>query len=140
MEILEGAALYRILLERYSKNPSGWSFTISPSARNGFFDARVGSPEESWHLKLDTIFKPSPFVLGAKTDQGPANRPPPPISFGFRRVDPNEAPRLLEDSPEGFGRLLAYLSTVNTVAPAAPGSYLQDLTSTAVALRPRARR
>ncbi|HEV2390208.1 MAG TPA: hypothetical protein VGS04_05735, partial [Nitrososphaerales archaeon] len=66
MEIFEGDTLYRMLLQRYSKNPRGWSFTVSPSSSGGFFDARVGGPEESWHLKLDTIYKPSPFVLGAK--------------------------------------------------------------------------
>jgi len=125
MEILEGEALYGVLLERYSKNPRGWSFTISPSPRNGFFDARVVSPEESWQLKFDTIFKPSPFVLGAKTDTKASSHPPPRLSFGFRRVDPAEAPYLLDESPEGFSRLLAYLGTVNTVVPAAPGSYLQ---------------
>jgi len=125
MEILEGEELYRALLERYSKNPRGWSFTVSPSATNGFFDARVGSPEESWHLKLDTIFKPSPFVLGARTDSGISKGPPSPISFGFRRFEVQDAPQLLEDSPEGMGRLLAYLSSVSPSVPVAPGSYLQ---------------
>jgi hypothetical protein len=126
MEILEGDALYRVLLQRYSQNPRGWSFTISPSLNNGFFDARVGSPDESWHLKLDTIFKPSPFVLGAKTDQDQSKRPPAaPLSFGFRRVNPQEAPALLDDSPEGMDRLLAFLSSVSPVAPTGPGNYIQ---------------
>jgi hypothetical protein len=124
MEILQGDALYRMLLQRYSSDPRGWSFTISPSARDGFFDARVESPDESWHLKLDTIYKPSPFVLGARTVQD--DRPQPsPVSFGFRRVDPRQAPALLDDSQEGMSALLAYLSTVNPVAPTGPGSYIQ---------------
>lgn len=125
MEIFEGDALYRILLQRYSKNPRGWSFTISPSPSNGFFDARVGGPEESWHLKLDTIYKPSPFVLGAKTEQGLSAGSRAPLSFGFRRVDPQEAPTLLDDSREGISRLLAFLSTVSPVAPTGPGDYIQ---------------
>jgi len=125
MEILEGDALYRMLLQRYSKNPRGWSFTISPSPSNGFFDARVGGPDESWHLKLDTIYKPSPFVLGAKTDQDLSKNSPAPLSFGFRRVDPQEAPALLDDSQEGMSRLLAFLRTVNPVAPTGPGNYIQ---------------
>jgi hypothetical protein len=126
MEILEGDALYRLLLQRYSRNPRGWSITISPSQRNGFFDALVGGPEESWHLKLDTIFKPSPFVLGAKTDQDPPRTPAAPLSFGFRRVNPQEAPAILDDdSPEGMNRLLAFLSSVSPVAPTGPGSYVQ---------------
>lgn len=125
MEILEGDALYRVLLQRYSKNPRGWSFTVSPSASNGFFDAHVGGPDESWHLKLDTIYKPSPFVLGAKTDQGVSRNSPAPLSFGFRRVDPQQAPSLLDDSQEGMARLLAFLSAVNPVAPTGTGSYIQ---------------
>jgi len=125
MEILEGDELYRVLLQRYSKNPRGWSFTISPSPGSGFFDARVGGPAESWHLKFDTVYKPSPFVLGAKTDQDVSKRSLAPLSFGFRRVDPQEAPGLLDDSQEGIGRLLAFLSTVNPVAPTGPGSYIQ---------------
>ena len=124
MEILQGEALYRMLLERYSRDPRGWSFTISPSARDGFFDARVGSPGESWHLKLDTVYKPSPFVLGARTVQEATGRPPA-LSFGFRRVDPRRAPALLDDSQEGISALLAYLSSVNPVAPTGPGSYIQ---------------
>jgi len=125
MEILEGDALYRMLLQRYSKDPGGWSFTISPSSSDGFFDARVVGQDESWHLKLDTIYKPSPFVLGAKTDQDPSRTSPTPLSFGFRRVDPRDAPALFDDSREGVGRLLAFLGTVNPVAPTLPGSYIQ---------------
>jgi len=125
MEILEGDALYRMLLQRYSKDPRGWSFTISPSSSDGFFDARVGGPDESWHLKLDTIYKPSPFVLGAKTDQHPSRTSPTPLSFGFRRVDPQDAPALLDDSQGGLSRLLSFLSTVNPVAPTGPGNYIQ---------------
>jgi hypothetical protein len=125
MEILEGDALYRMLLKRYSKNPRGWSFSISPSRSNGFFDARVGGLDGAWHLKFDTIFKPSPFVLGASTDQDLSKGPPAPLSFGFRRVNPQETPALLDDSPEGMGRLLAFLSSVNPVAPTGPGNYIQ---------------
>jgi hypothetical protein len=124
MEVLEGDELYRMLLQRYSRNPRGWSFTISPSPSNGFFDARVGGPDESWQLKLDTIYKPSPFVLGAKTDQG-LSKSSNSFPFGFRRVDPQQAPALLDDSQEGMNRLLAFLSTVNPVAPTGQGSYIQ---------------
>jgi hypothetical protein len=125
MEILEGDALYSVLLRSYSKNPRGWSFTVSPSPGSGFFDARLESPDESWHLKLDTIYKPSPFVLGAKTDQDLSGDSPAPLSFGFRRVNPQEAPALLESLHEGMARLLAFLSSVNPVAPTGPGSYIQ---------------
>ncbi len=125
MEIFEGDALYRELLERYSKNPRGWSFTVSPSPHNGFFDALVGGPEESWHLKLDTIFKPFPFVLGARTEKDLSREAPAAISFGFRRVSPQEAPALLDDTTGGMKRLLAFLGSVHPIAPTSPGSYIQ---------------
>lgn len=125
MEVLEGEGLYRVLLQRYAKNPLGWSFTISPSTRNGFFDAYVGGPEDSWHLKLDTIFKPSPLVLGAKTELGPAARQETALSFGFRRVDQRETAALLDGSPEAMGRLVSFLSKVDPVVPTGPGSFVQ---------------
>jgi hypothetical protein len=125
MEILEGDELYRILLQRYSKNPRGWSFTVSQSPNNGFFDALVGGPDESWQLKLDTIFKPSPFVLGARTDPDPSKTPHSPISYGFRKVDPVEASTLLDGSAQGLGRLLSFLSSASPVAPREGTSYLQ---------------
>ena len=31
MELLEGEGLRRRMLEGYSRNPKGWSFTVSPS-------------------------------------------------------------------------------------------------------------
>ncbi|MDA4117584.1 MAG: hypothetical protein OK455_04490 [Thaumarchaeota archaeon] len=126
MEILEGETLYRTLLQRYSRNPEGWSFTISRSASNGFFDAFVGAPDDSWHLKLDTIFKPSPFVLGAKVEVDQSKvRPLSPLSFGFRKIRPSEAPALQDDSPEGMRRLLAILSSSRPVVPSNSGSYVQ---------------
>jgi hypothetical protein len=125
MEILEGDALYRALLQRYSRNPNGWSFTVSQSPNNGFFDALVGGPDESWQLKLDTIFKPSPFVLGARTDLDPTRASRSPIPFGFRTIHPSEAPALLDGSAQGMGRLLAFLSAADPVAPREGASYLQ---------------
>jgi len=125
MEILEGEALYKLLLQKYSKRPEGWSFTVSQSPRNGFFDALVGGPEDSWHLKLDSIFKPSPFVLGARTEQDSSKNPMTPISFGFRKIEPQQTPFLLDGSPEGMARLLAFLSSSRPVAPTMPGDFIQ---------------
>ena len=125
MEILQGDALYKMLLQRYSRNPNGWSFTISKSRSNGFFDAFVGAPGDSWQLKLDTIFKPSPFVLGAKVEMNESKlRSLSPLSFGFRKV-PGDASALLDDSPDGMNKLLAFLSSVRPVVPSSVGNYIQ---------------
>jgi hypothetical protein len=126
MEILEGEALHKMLLQRYSRNPNGWVFTISKSMSNGFYDAFVGAPDDSWQLKLDTIFKPSPFVLGAKVELDQSKlKPLSPLSFGFRKVRESDAAALLDDSPEGMNRLLALLSSVKPIVPRTAGSYVQ---------------
>lgn len=126
MEILEGEALYRTLLQSYSRRPSGWNVTVSRSSRNGFFDALVvGGPEESWHLKLDSIFKPSPLILGARTDPDLSKEQDSPISFGFRKIGSRETPLPLDDSPGGIARLLAFLGSAKPEAPREGENYLQ---------------
>ncbi|MDG6914508.1 MAG: hypothetical protein JRM86_05145 [Nitrososphaerota archaeon] len=124
MEILEGDAIQGAVLRSYSRDPRGWSFTVRPSGADGFFDALVTGPTETWRLKLDTIFKPTPLVLGARTEEQVAGATAP-LSFGFRRVDQEVAPALLDGSPEGVRRLVELLRTANPVAPAVPGSYVQ---------------
>ena len=51
MELLSGEALSKYLLEKYSRNPKGWNFTIAPAAKDNFFDALVSGPEENWQLE-----------------------------------------------------------------------------------------
>ena len=67
MELLQGDALRRRILESYSRNPKGWSFIISPS-RSGFFDAVASGPDGAWMLKIDSIFKPLPMVVGSQAE------------------------------------------------------------------------
>jgi hypothetical protein len=99
VEVLEGRALSKHLLSKYSKNPSGWSFTLFPPSRedNGFFGAFVGSPDEIWQLKMDSIFKPNPLMLGAKVD-APSKKPIDfgTISYGYRKLDRKVALELLK--------------------------------------------
>ena len=71
MKLLEGESLRRHLLESYSRNPKGWSFVISPSGKHGFCDAIVSSSDGTWMLKMDSIFKPTPIVLGSLTEDSP---------------------------------------------------------------------
>ncbi len=99
VEFLEGKALSKHLLDKYSKNPSGWSFTLFPPAKddNGFFGAFVGSPDEVWQLKVYSIFKPNPLMLGAKVEsnlQKPIDLGV--IPYGYRRIDRKVAIELLK--------------------------------------------
>jgi len=125
MEILEGEALYRRLIDAYSRDPRGWSFTICPSRGDSFFDAQVTGTDESWRLKIDSIFKPSPLALGVKSEPTARAGSPLPLSFGFRKFDSKEAPSLLSGSEDGMSRLLSFLGSVTPVVPTMPGSYLQ---------------
>lgn len=100
VEFLEGKALSKYLLDKYSKNPNGWSFVVFPSSKedNGFFGALVGGPEEVWQLKVDSIFKPNPLMLGAKVeaDQGRLNNSGlAGIPYGYRKLDRRVAYELL---------------------------------------------
>ena len=87
MELLEGERLRRRILEDYSRNPRGWGFTIAPS-NFGFYNALVSGPEESWMVKIDSLFKPSPLMVGSPTDPNPPRTPESPFPFGYRRVSP----------------------------------------------------
>ncbi|MGD0145422.1 MAG: hypothetical protein ABSB53_01015 [Nitrososphaerales archaeon] len=88
MKLLEGESLRRRLLESYSKNPKGWSFVISPSGKNGFCDAVVSGSDGTWMLKMDSIFKPTPIVLGSLTEDSPELRPAGPFQYGYRNLPP----------------------------------------------------
>ncbi|WP_148686201.1 hypothetical protein [Candidatus Nitrosocosmicus hydrocola] len=93
MEILEEKSLAKQIFKRYSANPKNWNFIISTnSIRDGFYDATITSPQESWKLKIDSIFKPSPIISGARID---VDRPiierdynDNLIPFGYRKIDP----------------------------------------------------
>jgi hypothetical protein len=139
VELLEGKALSKHLLDRYSKNPAGWSFTLFPPAKddNGFFGAFVGSPDEVWQLKVDSIFKPNPLMLGAKVE---SNLEKPidlgAIPYGYRRIDRKVAFELLkilaraddskETDPEHSRVILdRILRPLNPVVPRSGESYAE---------------
>ena len=105
MEILEDSTLAKYLFGRYSSNPKNWNFIISTSShRDGFFDATVSSTDEVWQLKIDSIYKPRPMVLGTKVDidsikierrLGGGLAP-----FGYRKLDPSIMMNLLRQLSE----------------------------------------
>ena|SRR5579875_3653840 len=100
MEFLEGRILSRHILEKYSKNPKGWSFTIFPSSKedNGFFGALISGPEESWQLKIDSIYKPNPMILGARVPDIGITRlaRTGTIPYGYRRLDKGSILEILQ--------------------------------------------
>jgi hypothetical protein len=100
MEILEGSELKRRMLESYASNPRGWSFTVSPSQSSGFFDATVAGPEGAWILKIDSLFKPSPIVIGSQAEAF-RRRPGGPFPYGYRDLPPELALQLMGESGVG---------------------------------------
>ena len=132
MELMRGDALFRHLLDQYSKRPLGWNFTIGRSPRDNFFDGLVSGPEEAWQLKVDSIFKPAPIVLGAKLDSGivnplqAANFP----SYGYRKLQPEIMLKLFKEISEESNQTAAnsldqILGSLSPVAPVQGGSYAE---------------
>ena len=125
MEILEGRVLSKHLLERYSKNPRGWGFTMFPSPKEdtGFFGGLVSGPDEVWQLKVDSIFKPNPMMLGAKVDVDASKVAKfGTLPYGYRKLDQKAIISLLnamndseeEGPPINIGQIL------NRIEPVVP--------------------
>jgi hypothetical protein len=92
MEILEDKVITKYLFEKYCSNPRNWNFVISRSSlSDGFFDATISSTDEVWQLKIDSIYKPVPMLIGTKIDidsttiQRKINTDSAP--FGYRKLD-----------------------------------------------------
>lgn len=98
MEILEDKVIAKYLFEKYCSNPTNWNFVISRStSSDGFFDASVSNNDEVWQLKIDSIYKPLPLVMGTKVDIDSAtiqrNINADTVPFGFRKLD---APMIID--------------------------------------------
>ena len=92
MEILEDKVIAKHLFEKYCSNPENWNFVVSTSSlSDGFFDATVSNTDEVWQLKLDSIYKPLPLVVGTKIDADSTmierNIDTNSVPFGFRKLD-----------------------------------------------------
>jgi hypothetical protein len=100
MEVLEGNTLAKSLFERYSANARDWRFEISVSEKSGsFFDAIVSNPNEVWQLKIDSIYKPNPLIIGTKIDVDPIkfSNDKNAFSFGYRKLDPIRLQKALDN-------------------------------------------
>ena len=128
MELLEGRDLRKRMLESYSRDPKGWSFVISPSPGSGFSDATVSGPDGTWILKIDSLFKPFPIVIGSQSEER-LRRPEGPFPYGYRELPPELALQIMGGEGPGSGqttleRLLTVLKS-EPVVPEVGGSYAQ---------------
>jgi hypothetical protein len=128
MELMEGRNLKKRILESYSKDPKGWSFVVSPSPKSGFFDAMVSGPDGTWMLKIDSLFKPFPIVIGSQAEASP-RRIDGPFPYGYRSLPPDLVLQLMGDERAGPGidtrrRLLSVLKS-EPVIPEEGRSYAE---------------
>jgi hypothetical protein len=147
LEILEGSTLAKSLLEKYSADVRDWNFQISVRENNdNFFDALVTNPEEVWQLKIDSIYKPSPLILGTRVDLQPGKfkKYQNQASFGYRKMDPLKLQKMLSDMQEpqditnpGHETITSWLTSTKPEVPKPENNYVygpfvftrRDLTS-----------
>ncbi len=125
MDILEGNSLAKNLFERYSANSHNWKFAVSVSQLNGnFYDAIVSNPNEVWQLKIDSIYKPNPLIVGTKVDVDPVKyNDNTHMPFGYRKLDPNKIGKILSDvgEDEDTNALSSYItSLISSAEPEIP--------------------
>lgn len=126
MKVLEGEKLRRRIFRSYSKDPRGWSFVISPSQKYGFYDAFVSGPQGAWVLKMDSLFKPSPIVLGSPTESSPITKEAGPFPYGYRKIPSEMIPEMLGGESASGDKAMADLLSVlrtKTVVPEEGRSY-----------------
>jgi hypothetical protein len=116
LDILEGNNLASNLFQRYSANARNWKFVVSVSQTNGnFYDAIVSNPNEVWQLKIDSIYKPNPLIVGAKVDADPGKfNDNSHMPFGYRKLDPEKIGKMLsnlDENDDGNG-ISAYISSL----------------------------
>lgn len=116
MDILEGNNLASKLFQRYSANSRNWKFAVSVSQLNGnFYDAIVSNPNEVWQLKIDSIYKPNPLIVGAKVDVDPVKfNDNSHMPFGYRKLDPAKIGKFLSsvDETEDTSGISSYISSL----------------------------
>jgi hypothetical protein len=104
MEILQEGELAQYLFNKYSMNPKNWNFIISVSQiRDSFFDAIISNPDEVWQLKIDSIYKPNPIIMGAKVDNDSSKlekRINNTSNFGYRHLETNKIMNFLKNLTE----------------------------------------
>jgi hypothetical protein len=125
LDILEGNNLATNLFERYSANSRNWKFVVSVSQHNGnFYDAIVSNPNEVWQLKIDSIYKPNPLIIGTKVDVDPLRfNDNTHMPFGYRKLDPKKIGKILSNISENedTSALSSYIgSLISSTKPEVP--------------------
>ena len=85
----------------------------------------MSNPNEVWQLKIDSIYKPNPLIIGTKIDVDPIkfSNDKNAFSFGYRKLDPIRLRKALdnevsESENKALDSLLA--SLITSVEPEVP--------------------
>lgn len=137
MEILQDRNLGKYLFDKYCTNPKNWKFLISPSYHDdGFFDATISNFDEVWQIKVDSIYKPVPIIIGTKvdTDVTKVYQQIESAPFGYRKIDADTILKILLRTVDGETNtakpierprtnLVNILNSIEPVIPSQQGSY-----------------
>jgi len=137
MEILQDRNLGKYLFDKYCTNPKNWKFLISPSYHDdGFFDATISNFDEVWQIKVDSIYKPVPIIIGTKVDADVTRvyKQIESAPFGYRKIDPDSILKILlntvddeKDTAKPIKQprtnLVNILNSIEPVIPSQQGSY-----------------
>ena len=99
-----------------------------PSSKedSGFFGALVSGPDETWQLKIDSIFKPNPMMLGTKVEVDPSRvKPLGPVPYGYRKIDRSlirQLVKALEEEAREDGRRMDLGRILGPIDPVVPKS------------------
>ena len=98
---------------------------VSVSQQNGnFYDAIVSNPNEVWQLKIDSIYKPNPLIIGTKVDVDPLRfNDNTHMPFGYRKLDPKKIGKILSNISENedTSALSSYIgSLISSTKPEVP--------------------
>lgn len=110
---------------------------ISPSYNDdGFFDATISNFDEVWQIKVDSIYKPVPIIIGTKVDADVTRvyKQIESAPFGYRKIDPDSILKILlrtvddeTDNAKPIERprtnLVNILNSIEPVIPSQQGSY-----------------
>jgi len=72
MEVLEGdevrEEIIKKIIKKYNKEPSSWR-VLEYESPGGFYDLLIFDPGNTYLFKKDTVYKPTPLVIGIKIDE-----------------------------------------------------------------------
>jgi len=68
MEVLKGDEVWEEVIKKYNKEPSSWR-ALEYESPGGFYDLLIFNPGNTYLLKKDTVYKPTPLVIGMILDE-----------------------------------------------------------------------